>query len=162
MLYYSRSYTVKDPLVPLDQMSTLRTFMRGVASDERNTAVLKKVNPEQSAVDRVPHFPRFSRSGSRYPNGSLPSRDPFPNLFAPCSISSFSIFSRFCTRFRQLFASEIAPVFPRNTAKNPHDTGFPHLRFRRKRAFHLCERQHSPFLSDTLKYRAAPEAALSA
>jgi hypothetical protein len=45
VLYYSRSYTVKDPLVPLDQMSTLRTFMRGVALDERNTAVLKKVQP---------------------------------------------------------------------------------------------------------------------
>jgi hypothetical protein len=42
MLYYNRSYTVKDLLVPLDQMSTLRTFMRGVATDERNTAVLKK------------------------------------------------------------------------------------------------------------------------
>jgi hypothetical protein len=44
-LYYSRSYTVKDPLVPLDQMPALRTFMRGIANDERNTAVLKKVQP---------------------------------------------------------------------------------------------------------------------
>ena len=45
MLYYSRSYTVKDPLVPLDQIPALRTFMRGIASDERNTAVLKKTQP---------------------------------------------------------------------------------------------------------------------
>ncbi len=44
-LYYSRSYTLKDPLVPLDQMPALRTFMRGIANDERNTAVLKKVQP---------------------------------------------------------------------------------------------------------------------
>jgi hypothetical protein len=28
--------------VPVDQMGELRTFMRGVAADERNTAVLKK------------------------------------------------------------------------------------------------------------------------
>ena len=42
VLHYNRSYTVKDLLVPMDEMSTLRTFMRGVAADERNTAVLKK------------------------------------------------------------------------------------------------------------------------
>jgi hypothetical protein len=42
VLYYNRSYTVKDLMVPMDEMSALRTFMRGVASDERNTAVLKK------------------------------------------------------------------------------------------------------------------------
>ena len=42
VLYYNRSYTVKDLMVPMDQFGTLRTFMRGVASDERNTAVLKK------------------------------------------------------------------------------------------------------------------------
>jgi hypothetical protein len=42
ILYYNRSYTVKDLLVPLDQMGTLRTFMRGIAADERITAVLKK------------------------------------------------------------------------------------------------------------------------
>lgn len=42
VLYYNRSYTVKDLLVPMDQMATLKTFMRGVAADERNTAVLKK------------------------------------------------------------------------------------------------------------------------
>lgn len=45
VLYYNRSYTVKDTLVPIDQMSQLRTFMRGVAADERNTAVLKKTTP---------------------------------------------------------------------------------------------------------------------
>lgn len=45
VLYYNRSYTVKDLTVPVDQMSTLRTFMRGVAADERNTAVLKKAQP---------------------------------------------------------------------------------------------------------------------
>ncbi len=42
VLYYNRSYTVKDLLVPMDQFAALRTFMRGVAADERNTAVLKK------------------------------------------------------------------------------------------------------------------------
>jgi Domain of Unknown Function with PDB structure (DUF3857)/Transglutaminase-like superfamily len=42
VLYYNRSYTVKDLLVPIDKMGELRTFMRGVAQDERNTAVLKK------------------------------------------------------------------------------------------------------------------------
>jgi hypothetical protein len=42
VLYYNRSYTVKDLSVPVDQMGELRTFMRGVAADERNTAVLKK------------------------------------------------------------------------------------------------------------------------
>ena len=44
-IYYNRTYTVKDPLVPLDQIPALRTFMRGIASDERNTAVLKKMQP---------------------------------------------------------------------------------------------------------------------
>ena len=42
VLYYNRSYLQKDLLVPLDQLPALRTFMRGIAADERNTAVLKK------------------------------------------------------------------------------------------------------------------------
>ncbi len=42
VLYYNRSYEVKDLLVPMNEFGELRTFMRGVASDERNTAVLKK------------------------------------------------------------------------------------------------------------------------
>lgn len=41
-LYYNRSYTVKELTVPLDEMGQLRTFMRSIAADERNTAVLKK------------------------------------------------------------------------------------------------------------------------
>ena len=45
VLYYNRSYTLKDLMVPMDEMSALRDFMRGVASDERNTAVLKKAEP---------------------------------------------------------------------------------------------------------------------
>ena len=45
VLYYNRSYTVKDLVVPMDEMSALRAFMRGVALDERNTAVLKKAEP---------------------------------------------------------------------------------------------------------------------
>jgi hypothetical protein len=42
ILYYNRTYTIKDLTVGVDQMGTLRTFMQGVAADERNTAVLKK------------------------------------------------------------------------------------------------------------------------
>jgi Domain of Unknown Function with PDB structure (DUF3857)/Transglutaminase-like superfamily len=41
-IYYNRMYTVKDLQVPLEDMGALRTFMRGVAADERNAAVLKK------------------------------------------------------------------------------------------------------------------------
>lgn len=45
VLYYRRMYTVKDLLVPVDKLPELRTFMRSVAADERNTAVLKKALP---------------------------------------------------------------------------------------------------------------------
>ncbi|HEY3928877.1 MAG TPA: DUF3857 and transglutaminase domain-containing protein [Candidatus Koribacter sp.] len=42
VLYYNRSYTVKDLSIPVDEYSELKAFMRGIAADERNTAVLKK------------------------------------------------------------------------------------------------------------------------
>ncbi|ABF39544.1 hypothetical protein Acid345_0539 [Candidatus Koribacter versatilis Ellin345] len=42
VLSYSRTYTVKDLVIPVDQLGALQKFMRGIAADERNTAVLKK------------------------------------------------------------------------------------------------------------------------
>ena len=45
VLHYNRSYELKSVTVPADEIGTLRTFLRGIASDERNTAVLKKAQP---------------------------------------------------------------------------------------------------------------------
>lgn len=45
ILYYNQTYERKDLTVPLDQFATLRTFLRGVAADGRNTAVLKRTQP---------------------------------------------------------------------------------------------------------------------
>jgi Domain of Unknown Function with PDB structure (DUF3857)/Transglutaminase-like superfamily len=41
VLRYSRTLEVKDPSVPLSKMNDLKTLYRIIASDERNTAVLK-------------------------------------------------------------------------------------------------------------------------
>lgn len=44
VLRYTRSFEIKQLSVPLDQMEDLKKFYRAIASDERNTAVLKPVS----------------------------------------------------------------------------------------------------------------------
>jgi hypothetical protein len=41
LLRYARTLEIKQLTVPLDQMDDLKKFYRAIASDERNTAVLK-------------------------------------------------------------------------------------------------------------------------
>jgi hypothetical protein len=45
MLHYTRSMEIKELSVPVSQMDELKKFYRMIASDERNTAVLKPVGP---------------------------------------------------------------------------------------------------------------------
>lgn len=45
VLKYSRNYTVKQIVVPTSRLDELKTFFRHVAADERNSAVLKRINP---------------------------------------------------------------------------------------------------------------------
>jgi hypothetical protein len=40
-LHYTRTYEVKELLVPVERSGELKRFYRIIASDERNTAVLK-------------------------------------------------------------------------------------------------------------------------
>jgi hypothetical protein len=44
VLRYTRTLEIKQLSVPLDQMDDLKKFYRAIASDERNTAVLKPVS----------------------------------------------------------------------------------------------------------------------
>jgi hypothetical protein len=41
MLHYTRSMEIKELSVPVGKMDELKKFYRTIASDERNTAVLK-------------------------------------------------------------------------------------------------------------------------
>ena len=41
MLHYTRSLEIKELSVPVSKMDELRKFYRVIASDERNTAVLR-------------------------------------------------------------------------------------------------------------------------
>ena len=50
VLHYSRAYEIKQLTIPVDQMDTLRKFYRIIASDERNTAVLKPSATQASAA----------------------------------------------------------------------------------------------------------------
>ena len=43
MLHYTRTMEIKELSVPLNQVDELKKFYRVIASDERNTAVLKPV-----------------------------------------------------------------------------------------------------------------------
>jgi len=43
VLSYTRSFEIKDLSVPVDKAAELKKFYRIIASDERNTAVLKAV-----------------------------------------------------------------------------------------------------------------------
>jgi hypothetical protein len=45
LLRYSRTFEIKEPSVPLSELSDLKTLYRVIATDERNNAVLK---PTQS------------------------------------------------------------------------------------------------------------------
>ena len=45
ILRYSRTFEVKDPSVPLAKIDDLKKLYRIIASDERNTAVLKPIVP---------------------------------------------------------------------------------------------------------------------
>jgi hypothetical protein len=40
-LRYARAFEIKELIVPMDKMDDLKKFYRIIASDERNTAVLK-------------------------------------------------------------------------------------------------------------------------
>jgi hypothetical protein len=44
-LHYSRSLEIKELSVPVSKIEELKKFYRMIASDERNTAVLKPVGP---------------------------------------------------------------------------------------------------------------------
>jgi hypothetical protein len=44
-LHYARTMEIKELSVPVSQMDELKTFYRSIASDERNTAVLKPAGP---------------------------------------------------------------------------------------------------------------------
>jgi hypothetical protein len=41
VLRYTRTFDVKDPSVPLNKLDDLKMLYRIIASDERNTAVLR-------------------------------------------------------------------------------------------------------------------------
>jgi hypothetical protein len=43
VLHYTRSMEIKELSVPVSQMDDLKKFYRIIASDERNTAILKSV-----------------------------------------------------------------------------------------------------------------------
>jgi hypothetical protein len=45
VLHYERKIEIKELSVPVDKIEQLRKFYRMVASDERNTAVLKPAGP---------------------------------------------------------------------------------------------------------------------
>jgi hypothetical protein len=45
VLHYNRTFEVKEPSVPLNKVNDLRMLYRIIASDERNTAVLKSTQP---------------------------------------------------------------------------------------------------------------------
>jgi hypothetical protein len=45
VIHYTRTFEVKELSVPLDKVEDLKKFYRIVASDERNTAVLKPIGP---------------------------------------------------------------------------------------------------------------------
>jgi hypothetical protein len=45
VLHYERNMEIKELSVPVDKLDQLRKFYRMVASDERNTAVLKPAGP---------------------------------------------------------------------------------------------------------------------
>ena len=47
VLHYERNLEIKELSVPLDKMDQLKKFYRMIASDERNTAVLKPAGPGQ-------------------------------------------------------------------------------------------------------------------
>jgi transglutaminase-like putative cysteine protease len=43
-LHYTRTYEIKDILVPTEKLDEVRTFFKQIAADERSTAVLRRVN----------------------------------------------------------------------------------------------------------------------
>ena len=45
VLRYTRTLEVKEPSVPLRKINDLKTLYRIIASDERNNAVLKPIQP---------------------------------------------------------------------------------------------------------------------
>ena len=45
VLHYERSVEIKELSVPVDKMDQLKKFYRMIATDERNTAVLKPAGP---------------------------------------------------------------------------------------------------------------------
>ena len=45
VLHYTRAIEIKELSVPLSKMDELKKFYRMIASDERNTAVLKPIGP---------------------------------------------------------------------------------------------------------------------
>jgi hypothetical protein len=45
VLVYSRTFEIKEPSVPFSKLNDLKTLYRMIASDERNTAVLKPGQP---------------------------------------------------------------------------------------------------------------------
>jgi predicted transglutaminase-like cysteine proteinase len=47
VIHYTRTFEVKELSVPVERMEELKKFYRIVASDERNTAVLKPVGPDK-------------------------------------------------------------------------------------------------------------------
>jgi hypothetical protein len=45
ILHYTRTMEIKELSVPVSKMNELKKFYRMIASDERNTAVLKQIDP---------------------------------------------------------------------------------------------------------------------
>ena len=50
VLRYSRTFEVRDVMVPASQLDNLKKFYRVIAGDERNNAVLKRVAAQAAVV----------------------------------------------------------------------------------------------------------------